>query len=86
VYIRSPAGSGRINALVAICRQAGYGLDHRATTLLENHPDVLQTSGHCNKPWRVPALRLPHVAHHRSRDLILRAVMATNSRRTPDIV
>jgi hypothetical protein len=28
-----------------------YGLDHHATTRLENHPDVLQTSGHCNKPW-----------------------------------
>jgi hypothetical protein len=71
---------------VAICRQAGYDLDHRATTRLENHPDVLQISGRCNKLWRVPTLRLAQVANHRSRDLILRADMATDSRRTQDIV
>jgi hypothetical protein len=30
---------------------SAYGLDHHATTRLENHPDVLQNSGHCNEPW-----------------------------------
>jgi hypothetical protein len=66
---------------VAIYWPAGYGLDHCAGNLLENHPDVLQTAATAtNHP------NITHVAHHRSRDLILRGDMATNSRRTQEIV
>ena len=76
----------RINALVAIYRQAGCGLDHCEGNLLENHPDLLQNCGHCSKSWRASTLTFPHVVHQCSRDLILRGDIATNSRRKQDIV
>jgi hypothetical protein len=76
----------RFNALVAIYRQAGYGLDHCEGNLLENHPNLLQNCSHCNKSWGASTRTLPHVAHHRSRDLILRGDNATDSRRKQDTV
>ena len=69
----------RVDELAAIYREAGYGLDHRVATLLENHPDhvlhklALNSIGACCVPIN-PDYRAGETAYlieHSEPDLVV---------------
>src|SRR5882724_10687042 len=69
----------RVDALAAIYRAAGYGLNHRVATLLENHPDhilhklALNSLGACcvpiNPDYR--ATETTYLIEHSEPDLVV---------------
>ena len=71
--------SKRVEELAAIYREAGYGLNHRVATLLENHPDhilhklALNSIGACCVPIN-PDYRAAETAYlieHSEPDLVV---------------
>ena len=61
---------------MAIYRRAGYGLEHRVATLLENPSNLLHTAP-LQQTVASAHPSISHVAHHRSRDLMLLGTRAT---------